>query len=103
MFAVGLRPEWDWPLENVWFGVSWKRPDVCGGIETVSSLHQNKNRNHSGVGKDLMFAVGLRRDIDRLEDSQSYVQVGKDLMFAVGLRQYQVRSKTGNSLSRSHF
>ena len=50
----------------------------------------NKNNNVKFysffVGKDLMFAVGLRRGgvLDWKEDET--VGVGKDLMFAVGLR-----------------
>ena len=52
------------------------------------------------VGKDLMFAVGLRR----LRDSRDYFfchdfSVGKDLMFAVGLRLGLSFSRPGSGVS----
>ena len=58
MFAVGLRPFLISPFQPLF----------------------------ASVGKDLMFAVGLRRGgvLDWKEDET--VGVGKDLMFAVGLR-----------------
>ncbi len=42
-------------------------------------------RNIGKVGKDLMFAVGLRRNSSAFRYG-SRMEVGKDLMFAVGLR-----------------
>ena len=40
----------------------WKRPDVCGGIETGDISRRLCARSPAfAVGKDLMFAVGLRQ------------------------------------------
>ncbi len=92
------------------FFSGWKRPDVCGGIETLA-VYTVHNLHNLQVGKDLMFAVGLRRpptsSMSR-RDKSSWKRpdvcggietfnfpyplnvilrpVGKDLMFAVGLR-----------------
>ena len=67
---------------------SWKRPDVCGGIETVRDLDVCACVAEF-VGKDLMFAVGLRLFCRCSVSARRWGQtVGKDLMFAVGLRRF---------------
>ncbi|GEM_PF-3742718 len=60
MFAVGLRQS-DYFVPGAGFAPGWKRPDVCGGIETNRLVISANPASMSAVGKDLMFAVGLRR------------------------------------------
>ncbi len=60
MFAVGLRRSALCRRKPERQQSRWKRPDVCGGIETWQKQTNQKN-DSSDVGKDLMFAVGLRR------------------------------------------
>jgi hypothetical protein len=80
--------------------VGWKSPDVCGRIETSLGLYPSPSAKKV-VGKDLMFAVGLRLELTQQESDLGLEIVGNDLTASVGYLRWDWMSQRAKRLALS--